>query len=145
MERVVIHYVSTFALALRKLEHGFIGCGNFHQPGGSVMGLFPPAFILWLKSQMLCIKHLSCGVAYPRCFLPFPFYSCLLLNLALVVFNFTIIFVFWAFGGVGRTKCGVTNLCGSQVYFQVFFSMLRVLANFGFEFKITILNYSFKR
>lgn len=28
-----IHYVSTFALAFRKLKHGVIGCYSFHQPG----------------------------------------------------------------------------------------------------------------
>lgn len=29
-----IRYVSTFALAFRRLKHGFIGCYSFHQPGG---------------------------------------------------------------------------------------------------------------
>lgn len=39
--------VSTFALALGKLDRGFIGCGNFfHQPGGFC--LEPLLSSLWL-------------------------------------------------------------------------------------------------
>ena len=48
-EHDIICYVSTFGLALQKLERGFIGCGSFHQPGDSVMNLFSPPFILWLR------------------------------------------------------------------------------------------------
>lgn len=97
-----------------------------------------------LSSPWPHVKRLPRGVAYSRCFISFPFYSCLLLNLILVVFNFTSIFVFCpllARCRVCKRKCGVINLCRNKVYFHVFFIILKVLANFGFELKITILNY----
>lgn len=54
-----ICYVSTFTLALGTVEHSFTGCGfiSFHQPGGSVMSLSSPFFILWLREPDATCKE----------------------------------------------------------------------------------------
>lgn len=95
-EHGAVYYVSTFALAPKKLDHGFIGCGSFFISLGllSWASALLPLFF-GSESQVLQVEHLTRGVTNPRCFVSFSFYPCLLLNLAIVVFNFTFVFVFW--------------------------------------------------